>query len=132
MQLHEKSYQFVYSICIITGDNANGKILDSIATYLRNINMDELLPYLQQHHLVTTNEQYHLRNTKHSQLEKSQILLGYLKQKGDGSLQMFLCSLNLAHEHIGHKNIVKKLKQKMKAKGIECKDFCSDECKHTD
>ena len=33
------------------------------------------------------------------------MLLGYLKHKGDESLQMFLCSLNLEREHKGHKDL---------------------------
>ena len=87
-----------------------------------------LLPYLIQHHLVTHDEEYHLSGMVYSPVEKSQLLLGYLRQKGPGSLQMFLCCLNLVHEHRGHKDIAEKLKQRMQANGIDCNDFC-DYCR---
>ena len=87
-----------------------------------------MLPYLQQHNLVTDDEQDNLNNMMYTLGKKSQLLLSYLKSKGHESLQMFLCSLNLAHEHRGHKGIAKKLKEKMQANGIECEDFCSPEC----
>ena len=90
--------------------------------------MTSLLPYLIQHDLVTRDEEYHLRCKLHSSVEKSQLLLSYLRHKGPGSLQMFLCCLNLAHEHMGHKDIAKKLKQKMQANDIDCNDFC-DYCR---
>ena len=91
--------------------------------------MESLLPYLQQHHLVTRPEEYYLTSALHSLALKSQTLLSYLKHKGRESLQKFLCSLNLAHEHIGHKIIADGLKKAMQANGIDCDDFCSDCCK---
>ena len=91
--------------------------------------MESLLSYLQKHHLVTRDEEHHLTTILHSSVEKSQKLLGYLKHKGRESLQKFLCSLNLAHEHIAHKGIADKLKKAMQANGIDCDDFCSDCCK---
>ena len=91
--------------------------------------MESLLPYLQGHHLVTGDEEYHLTSTLHSSAFKSQMLLSYLKHKGRESLQKFLCSLNLANEHIGHKIIADRLKKAMQANGIDCDDFCSDYCK---
>ena len=56
--------------------------------------------------------------------------MGYLKHKGHGSLQKFLCCLNLAHDHMGHEDIAEKLKETMQASGIDCNDFCSDYCKN--
>ena len=91
--------------------------------------METLLPYLQQHHLATRDEEYYLTTMLYSSVKKSQMLLGYLKHKGRESLQKFLCSLNLAHEHIAHKGIADKLKKAMQANGISCDDFCSDCCK---
>ena len=106
-----------------------GDILDSIAPALKNVNIVSLFPYLQSHHLVTEDEQYNLSNTIYTPTQKSGMLLKYLKHKGNGSLQKFLCCLNLAHEHTGHKDIADKLEQKLKDSDIECSDFCSDECK---
>ena len=106
------------------------RILDSIArSLIALVNLEALLPYLQQHHLLTDNEQSYLSNTLYSSTDRAQMLLRYLKHKGDGSLQMFLCSLNLEHEHKGHKDLAKKLKGHMQTTGIHCTDFCSDDCK---
>ena len=87
--------------------------------------MVSLFPYLRQHHLVTRDEEHHLSIEGHSDVKKAQLLLGYLKTKGDESLQKILCCLNLAHEHSGHKDIAVKLKQKMEANNIKCADFCA-------
>ena len=90
--------------------------------------MDTLLPYLLQHSLLTRDEEYHLRNIIYSFSEKAQMLLSYLKSKGDDSLQRLLCCLNLAHEHLGHKIVADRLKQVMQANGVRCTDFCSANC----
>ena len=92
--------------------------------------MNTLLPYLQEHRLVTLDEEHHLSGTMHSSVVKSQLLLSYLKHKGCGGLQKFLCCLNLAHEHTGHEDIAEKLKEAMQTNGIDCNDFCSDKCKN--
>ena len=88
--------------------------------------MDSLVPYLLQHFLLTGDEAYHLCNMMYSPGEKAQMLIGFLKRKGDESLQRVLCCLNLAHEHMGHKTVADRLKQVMQANGVECADFCSD------
>ena len=92
--------------------------------------MNSLLPYLLQHRLATRDEQYHLNNNNLSFDARSQMLLRYLSCKGHGSLQKFLCCLNLEHDHIAHEGIADKLKQTMQANGIYCDDFCSDYCKN--
>ena len=94
-------------------------------------NMKTLLPYLQKHKLITNTEEYHLKNIMHSPDEINQMLLSYLKKKGDESLQKFLCCLNLAHEHIGHKEVADELKRAMLTKQIDYNDFCSDDCEQT-
>ena len=100
-------------------------ILDSVEADLHNsTDMTTLLPYLIQHRLVTRGEELYLSSMLYCSVMKSQLLLGYLRHKGPGSLQMFLCCLNLAHEHIGHKDIAEKLKQTMQANGLDCNDFC--------
>ena len=90
--------------------------------------MDTLLPYLQQHFLVTRDEEEHLSSMMHSSREKARMLLSYLKSKGDDSLQKVLCCLNLAHEHIGHKTVADRLKQVMESIGLKCAGFCSNCC----
>ena len=106
-------------------------ILNSIAPdFTAKVNMDTLLPYLQKHLLVTRDEEYCLSSIMYCSSKKAQMLLGYLKTKKDGSLQLILCCLNSAHEHIGHKEVADTLKQIMEAKNIKCADFCSDHCKN--
>ena len=91
--------------------------------------MATLLPYLQQHQLLTRDQEHYLSSEAHSEGNKALNLLSYLKFKGTGSLQKFLCSLNLACEHKGHKEIADKLKQEMQENDINCDDFCSPKCK---
>ena len=115
-------------VYIVVGGHS--RVLNSIASDLKTlVNVDALLPYLQQHQLVTVVEESYLSNMLYSSSIRAQMLLGYLKYKGDGSLQMFLCSLNLAHEHKGHKELADKLKRHMQIAGIYHTDFCSDDCK---
>ena len=104
--------------------------LDSIAPeFVALVNVNELLPYLLQHQLLNRNEKEHLVQLIHTSMEKAQMLLDYLQRKRADSLQKFLCCLNLAREHIGHKEVADKLKQLMEANGINCTNFCSDNCK---
>ena len=100
-----------------------------IAPEFTYVNMVSLLPYLQQHQLVTRDQEHHLSIEVHSPVKKAELLLSYLKAKGDGSLQKILCCLNLADEHTGHKDIADKLKQIMEANNIKCANFCADHCK---
>ena len=88
--------------------------------------MVSLLSFLQQHHLVTSDEEHHLITEVHSGVKKAQLLLSYLKRKGDDSLQKILCCLNLADEHSGHKQIAVKLKKLMEDNNIKCADFCAE------
>ena len=112
------------------GDNR--RVLNAIAPdFTALVNMESLLPLLQKHHLVTSNEDYHLMNIIYSPTEKAQKLLGYLNHKGDGCLQKVLCCLNLANEHMGHKEIAEKLKKIMQSSGIDCDNFCSYDCEQS-
>ena len=88
--------------------------------------MESLLPFLQQHQLLTRDEIHHLSSMLYSSSEKAQKLLGYLKTKGGDSLQRVLCCLKLAHEHTGHKEVADKLKQLMQDCSIKCTDFCTN------
>ena len=102
---------------VIGGHN---RIINSIAPCVTSlVNLGALVPYLQKH-LLTEEEESYLSNMLYSSNTKAQMLLRYLKHKGDGSLQMFLCSLNLAHEHKGHKELAEKLKKHMQTTGIHC------------
>ena len=112
-------------VYIVIGDH--NRILNSIAPYVTSlVNLGALVPYLQKHQLLTDEEESYLSNMLYSSNTRAQMLLRYLKHKGDGSLQMFLCSLNSAHEHKGHKELAEKLKRHMQTTGIYCTDFCSD------
>ena len=115
-------------VYIITGDYS--RILNLIAPNLISlVNLEVLLPYLQQHQLITDDEESYLSNMLYSSRARAQMLLRYLKHKGDGSLQLLLCCLHLAYEHKGHKELAVKLKRQMQTTGIYCTDFCSDDCK---
>ena len=92
------------------------------------VNMEVLLPFLQQHHLVTVDEGSYLNNFMYSTRDKAQWLLSCIKHKGVGSLQLLLCCLHLADEHTGHKELAENLKKHMQTTGINCTDFCSDDC----
>ena len=121
----------VMMFCVY-GVGDNGRVLNLIAPdFTVLINMESLLPFLQKHNLVTSNEDYHLRNIIYSPTERAQKLLGYLQHKGDGCLQKFLCCLNSADEHTGHKDLAEKLKRIMQSSSIDCGNFCSDDCEHT-
>ena len=121
-------HTFTIVVYIVVG--GHGRVLNSIAPDLKTlVNLEALLPYLQQHQLVTVDEESYLSNMLYSSGTRAQMLLGYLKHKGDGSLQMFLCSLNLEREHKGHKELADKLKRHMQTADIYCTDFCSDDCK---
>ena len=125
--IHCCKLYFIY--IIIDSQGYHDGILNSIAPdFTAKVNMDTLLPYLQKHLLVTRDEEYCLSNIMYRSSKKAQMLLGYLKTKKHGSLQLILCCLNSAHEHIGHKEVADKLKQIMEAKNIKCADFCSDHC----
>ena len=116
----------------VYGVGDNGRVLNLIAPdFTALVKMETLLPLLQKHNLVTRDEEYHLMNTIYSPTERAQKLLGYLKHKGDGCLQKFLCCLNLADEHMGHKELAEKLKGMMQSSGIDCGNFCSDDCEQS-
>lgn len=86
------------------------QILDQLApTVSSSINLKELMPFLQKHGLVTNDENYRLTSAAIAPREATQLLLRTLKSKGDGTLQKFLCSLNSATQHSGHKDIAIKL-----------------------
>ena len=86
------------------------QILDRLATTVSSsINLNELMPFLQKHGLVTNDENYHLTSTATAPGEAAQLLLRILKSKGDGTLQKFLCSLNSETQHLGHKYIATEL-----------------------
>ena len=114
---------------VITSLGDHREILNLVAPNLRDHgNTKTLLPYLQKHQLVTSDEEFYLLSNSYSPGDRNQKLTNYLKHKGAESLQKFLCCLNLAHEHAGHKVIADELKQIMQTKGINHNDFCSDDC----
>ena len=94
--------------------------------FIAHVNMDSLLPFLQQHQLVTRIEIHHLSCMLYSSSEKAQKLLSYLKTKGADTLQRVLCCLNMENEHTGHRVVADKLKQLMQDCSIKYTDFCSN------
>ena len=90
------------------------QILDQLApTVSSSINLNELMPFLQKHRLLTNDENYRLTNPTTAPGEAAQLLLCILKSKGDGTLQKFLCSLNSARQHLGHEDIATELSELM-------------------
>ena len=119
-------------IFCVYGVGDNGRVLNSIAPdFTVLVNMESLVPFLQKHHLLTSNEEYDLLNIIYSPNKRAQMLLGFLKHKGDGCLQKFLCCLNSADEHTGHKELAEKLKGTMQSNDIDCGNFCSDDCEQS-
>ena len=104
----------------------HSRILNLIAPdVIALVNMEVLLPFLQQHQLVTVDEGSYLNNLMYSTQQKAQWLLSYIRHKGDGSLQLLLGCLHLAHKLV----LAEKLKKHMQTTGIHCEEFCSDDCK---
>ena len=101
---------------VIGGHN---RIINSLALCVTSlVNLGALVPYLQKRQLLTNEEESYLSNMLYSSNTRAQMLLRYLKHKGDGSLLMFSCSLNLAQEHKGHKELAEKLKRQTQITGI--------------
>ena len=93
---------------MITGHTS--QILNQLAPAVSSsINLNELMPFLQKHELLTNDEIYDLTNPATAPGKAAQLLLRILKSKGDGTLQKFLCSLNSERRHLGHKDIATKL-----------------------
>ena len=83
------------------------------------------MPFLRKHGLVTNNEYFHLTHPSTAPSEGAQHLLQYLKSKGEGTLQRFLCCLNSATEHAGHKDTATELTELLKRyHGLQIQ-FCS-------
>ena len=117
---------------IVAGVGDNRRIFNSIAPdFVVLIHIETLFPFLQKHNLVSKVEEYYSMNIIYSPTERARMLLGYLKRKGDECLQKVLCCLNLADKHIGHKELAEKLKRIMQSSGIDCDNFCSDDCKQS-
>ena len=92
------------------------QILDCLAPIVSSsINLNQLMPFLQKHGLVTSDESYHLTSTSIAPGEAAQQFLRILKSKGDGMIQKFLCSLNSEKQHLGHKDIATKLTELINA-----------------
>ena len=94
--------------------------------FAENVKVDNLLPYLKQHDLVTNSEAAHLLHQTQSlaPLQINQLLLDCLAEKEIECLNLLLCSLNSEDEHLGHTDVAKELKQLMKTNDIEYEDIC--------
>ncbi len=76
------------------------------------MNVQSLLPYLQQEGLLTPNEYEKLSQAFiHNQTsrEQNQYLLGILPSKGEKACERFIKCLSLAKDHSGHARLVKLL-----------------------
>ena len=131
---------YVAFCCIVFTSLDNYRsIVDLIAPDITaDVNVDTLLPHLYFHQLINCDQNFHLGHMRHSTAIKALMLLLLLyyklnrgccaKEKQNEYLQKFVCCLNLAHEHKGHKEIADKLKHTMLTYGIGCDSFCSHYC----
>ncbi len=70
------------------------------------MNVQSMLPYLQQEALLTTNEYEKLTQAVKTPSEQNQYLLGILPTKGERACERFVKCLSLANEHSGHAHLV--------------------------
>ena len=73
---------------------------------------NELLPFLMQKGLVTTNESEVLTNPFITKTPKNLYLLSRLPSKGENAFELFLKCLEESNEHLGHAELVTLLKRK--------------------
>ena len=76
------------------------------------INMVSLIPYLNKHGILTSDERFYLNNSSKSPSEKVTFLLQYLERKGEETVQKFLQALKEEREHSGHTELCRLLKQR--------------------
>ena len=78
---------------------------------IKYINLVSLVPYLNKHGILTSEERFHLSSSHKSPTEKVNYLLQYLESKGEDTVQKFLLALKDEKEHSGHAELCKLLKQ---------------------
>ena len=88
------------------------KIYQLNAEMCKYVNMMSLIPYLNKHGILTSEERYHLNSPHKSPSEKVNYLLEYLEGKGEATVQKFLIALKEAKEHTGHIELCKLLNEK--------------------
>jgi len=117
--------QVLYSYLLISVE-LKEKIFDHITPLFKaSIKLEALLPYLQEHHLVTDDE---LKIYKLTTVQKTGKLFEYIRSKEHGMLQKLLCCLTRETTHLRHNEVANELRQRMKDMNLVCQDICLD-CK---
>ena len=78
---------------------------------IKYINLVSLVPYLNKHEILTSEERFYLSSSHKSPTEKVNYLLQYLDSKGQNTVQKFLLALKDEKEHSGHAELCRLLKQ---------------------
>jgi len=78
---------------------------------IKYINLVSLVPYLNKHGILTSEERFYLSSSHKSPTEKVNHLLQYLESKGEDTVQKFLLALKEEKEHSGHIELCRLLKQ---------------------
>ncbi len=81
--------------------------------FVECMNVQSLLPYLQEQELLTRHEYEKLTQEVHTktQSEQNHYLLRILPTKGEHAFERFFTCLTQADEHLGHEQLVKILSQ---------------------
>ena len=88
----------------------HGEILDSHHPQLqKQLNIDEIFPYLVQQKLLTLQEREELSLGSYSRNQKIDKLLLLLRQKGSDALWRFVCSLYKTSNGTAHKELANAL-----------------------
>ena len=75
---------------------------------LELLNLTSLIPVLNKHNLLASDDNYHLLNYLISPLERANVLLyKILPSKGPGAFKTFITCLQEETEHIGHQELAK-------------------------
>ena len=70
---------------------------------MQYINLDSLVPYLNQQELLTRNENEILMNIEVPPNNRILKLLHFIEGKGDKGFQLFLKAISEEPEHLGHR-----------------------------
>lgn len=95
------------------------KILDDFSSDLKSsLNLTCLLPHLMKRKLLTTSEEQKLKSQTKTDHENNSEFLDYLKTKGSRAFVLFLASLRVETEHLGHVDLYDRMSQDAQHVGI--------------
>ena len=77
------------------------------------LDLSSLLPYLDYHGLLTTEELEFLSSDRHEHQKRVRKLLEYMEQKGPEGYQQFLQAIGEETTHIGHRQLFEWLTKKL-------------------